>query len=323
MATRKPSEPRTAGQAARAALAQVLRQRVALWADLDAELGRLIDLALQAITGQLARAPTEYQQWVLPRLAEGVRRVADELAGQLGSKASAGLQQAWQLGERAVSQPLAQAAPFEVRTAPLAMLPAPDLRQLRALQAVNTYRITDATAGMVQAINRELGLVTLGVRSPHEAMMAVAQQLPDRTKSQVRGIVTSNLATAFNTASWQALKAQAERDPQIKKQWRRSGKLHSRWNHDLADGQVKAVDEPFVLQAADGRGTVKLMYPADPAAPVGEVIHCGCVALPWKSGWKMRVPAAQAFTPAERAARAEAEARKAGKRLPANRPKRG
>lgn len=316
MATR-PTEPRTAGQAARQALAAALRARVALWANTDAELGRLIEQALLAIVAQLARAPTDYQQWVLPRLAEGVQRVGTELAAQLGTRAADGLRQAWLLGERAVTQPLAAAAPFELRQAPLAMLPAPDLRQLRALQAVTTDRIMGATAEMVQKVNHELGMVTLGVQSPHEAMQAVQQVLPDRTKSEVRGIVTSNLGTAFNTASFQALQAQAARDPAIKKQWRRSGKLHSRWNHDLADGQVQAVDEPFVLQAGNGKGTVSLMYPADPAAPVGEVIHCGCVALPWKEGWKMRVPKAQAFTDAEKAARKDAAARRDGKRLPA------
>lgn len=320
MATRKPNEPpRTAGQAAKTALAQVLRERVALWANLDKELGRLIEQALLAIVGQLGRAPTDYQQWVLPRLAEGVRRVADELATSMASQASTGLHQAWQLGERAVTQPLMLAAPFEVRAAPMALMPAPDLRQLRALQAVNTYRITGATAEMVQKINHQLGMVTLGVQSPHEAMKAVQAALPDRTKADVRGIVTSNLGTAFNTASFQALQAQAARDPGIKKQWRRSGKLHSRWNHDLVDGQVQAVDEPFVLQAGNGKGTVSLMYPADPAAPVGEVMHCGCVALPWKEGWKMRVPKAQAFTDAETAARKEAQARRDGKRLTATR----
>ncbi len=90
----------------------------------------------------------------------------------------------------------------------------------------------------------------------------------------------------------------------------------SRWNHDLADGQVQPVDEPFVLQAANGKGTVQLMYPADPAAPVGEVIHCGCVALPWKATWKMRTPAARAFSAAELAAKKELQARRDGKRLP-------
>ncbi|TXI17627.1 MAG: hypothetical protein E6Q67_13005 [Roseateles sp.] len=316
MATRKPDTPRTAGQAAKAALLQVMRERVALWADVDAELGRMIEQALLTVLGQLARAPSDYQQWVLPRLVEGLRRVGDELAVQLGTAAAGGLRQAWQLGERAVSLPLMAAAPFELQGSASAALGQVDLRQLRALQAVNTDRISGATAEMVQQINRQLGQVVLGVQSPFDAMQAVQTLMPEKTKAQVRGIVTSNLGTAFNTASWQALAAQAARDPEIRKQWRRSGKLHSRWNHDLADGQVQPVDQPFVLVSADGRSQVELMYPADPAAPVGEVIHCGCVALPWKAGWKMKRATIQAYSPAEIAARREKAAQAEGKRLP-------
>lgn len=333
MATRRSdgSARTDPAKAAKAALAAVLRQRVALWAELDAELARLIDRALAEITAQLARAPSDYQQWVLPRLVDGVRRVADALAVSSSTRASDGMRRAWSLGEQAVTAPVsaAQAAEaMQVATgaaAPMTAVPTvalgtPDLRQLRALQAVNTHLISGATTDLVTAINRELGQVVLGARSPFEAIQRVQTLLPERTRNQVRGIVTTNLGTAFNTASHAALEAQAARDPLLRKQWRRSGKLHSRWNHDLADGQVQDVGTPFELVAGDGRGTVHLMYPADPAAPVGEVIHCGCVALPWKAGWKMRVPAAKALTPQEVTARREDAAQKAGRRLPVLKP---
>ena len=32
-------------------------------------------------------------------------------------------------------------------------------------------------------------------------------------------------------------------------------------------------------------GPVKMMYPAEPAAPIGETINCGCVLIPWKATW--------------------------------------
>ncbi len=324
-----PTPEAAAAKAAKAALARTLRERVSLWADLDAELGKLIDQALATIVAQLAAAPTDYQQWVLPRLAAGIQQIADAMAASAATKASGGLRQAWQLGLDLVDHPVAQAdaAMAALRAAPgLDLLPlpivglgVPSLTQLRALQAVNTHQITGASSDLVNAINRQLGQVVLGVQSPHQAMQAVATLMPDRTKNQVRGIVTTNLGTAFNTASFESLKAQAKRDPKIKKQWRRSGKLHSRWNHDLADGQVQEVETPFELHGERG-GTVTLMYPADPAAPVGEVIHCGCVVLPWKASWKMHTPAKLAFTPAEIKAKREAAAEREGKRL-ATRPK--
>ena len=300
-------DPRAAAaQAARAALAKVLRERMALVQDLDGEIARLVDAALARITAQLSAAPTDYQQWVLPRLMEGVNRILDELAASSAAKSADGLRQAWDAGTRLVDAPVAaEAAAAPTLTTATVQLGTPDLRQLRALQSVNTALIKGATAETVNVINRQLGQVVLGVAQPFDAIQAVAKLLPDRTSSQVRGIVNSNLAAAFNTAAFNRLQEQAARDPAIRKQWRRSGKLRSRDNHDAADGQVQDVDKPFTLVDGHKPGRfVQLMYPADPSAPIGETIHCGCVALPWKATWKMRTPAAKSYTPAERAARA-------------------
>ena len=76
----------------------------------------------------------------------------------------------------------------------------------------------------------------------------------------------------------------------MKKQWRRSGKIHSRLTHDLADGQVVDADKPFIV------GGVKMMYPRDPTAPVSETINCGCVCLPYMDDWEVEHPADVPFT---------------------------
>lgn len=302
----------TPAQAARAAMARVLRERAALVQDLDGEIARLVDAALARITAQLTAAPSDYQLWVLPRLMEGINRVLDDLAASSATKAADGLRQAWELGTKAVDAPIAAeaaavaAAPAApaAPVAPAVVLPTggtaaaglgtPDLRQLRAMQNFSTGLIKGATTDTVNAINRQLGQVVLGAQAPFDAIRTVSQLLPDRTSAQVRGIVNSNLATAFNSAAFERLRQQAARDPALKKQWRRSGKLHSRANHDAADGQVQPIDQPFVLVDGHKPGKfVSLMFPGDPKAPIGETIHCGCVALAWKATWKMRTPAAQ------------------------------
>lgn len=288
----------------------------------------MIQNAILGLVAQIAGAPTDYQQWVLPRLVDNLKRLADELALSLAARSSTALRGQWDLGAKAVTAPLSAALEAErqlrlstgagaaLQVSPVLGLGAVDLRQLRALQSVNTHQISGATADLVNRVNRELAQVVLGAQTPHQAMQAVQAQMPERTKNQVRGIVTTNLATAFNTSSWETLKAQAERDPTLKKQWRRSGKLHSRWNHDLADGQVQDVDKPFELKAAKGNEIVKLMYPADPSGPVGEIINCGCVALAWKSTWKMLNAGAKPLSDAEIAVRKEKRAQEEGKRLP-------
>ena len=280
-----------AAKAAREALAKVLRERGALARELDGELLKLIDQALARITAQLAAAPSDYQQWVLPRLMEGIRRVLDELAASAAARANSGLRSAWELGDRLVDAPIAAAeaaasAGGGIVFSPTAGLGVPQLQQLRAMQQFTTGLISGATSETASAINRQLGQVMLGAATPFDAIQAVSKLLPDRTSSQVRGIVNTNLAAAFNSAAFDKLKAQAERDPALRKQWRRSGKLHSRDNHDAIDGQVQAVDKPFIVTTK--KGPVEIMFPCDPRAPIGETINCGCVSLPWKASWKMR-----------------------------------
>ena len=303
-----------AAKAARAALAKVLRERGDLARELDGEILKLIDQALARITQQLAAAPSDYQQWVLPRLMEGIGRVLDELAASAAARANSGLRSAWELGDRLVTGPISAAdsaagvaASLATTAAPAAGLGVPQLQQLRAMQQFTTGLISGATRETASAINRQLGQVMLGAANPFDAIQAVSKLLPDRTSSQVRGIVNTNLAAAFNSAAFEKLKAQAARDPGLRKQWRRSGKVHSRDNHDAIDGQVQEVDKPFIVTTK--KGPVEIMFPCDPRAPIGETINCGCVSLPWKTSWKMRRAGPAPLTADERKAKAAAAAK--------------
>ncbi len=85
--------------------------------------------------------------------------------------------------------------------------------------------------------------------------------------------------------------------PGLQKQWRRSGKIHSRTSHDRADGQVRPVDKPFDVAG------VQLRFPRDPLGPAKETINCGCTSLPFMATWEVTTPGRQPFTPAELAAR--------------------
>ena len=91
----------------------------------------------------------------------------------------------------------------------------------------------------------------------------------------------TSLGEAYALAEQQRLVQSAERIPDLQKQWLRSGKIFSRWNHDAADGQVVPVAKPFVLPAHRGTGTVTMMHPHDPTAPAGEIINCGCTHRAW------------------------------------------
>lgn len=299
MASNDKPKPRTPGQAAKAALAAVLRERAAQARALDARVAELLLEAVRRVVADLAAAPTDYQQWVLPRLLDRVRVVADQLGTDVGLQVHQALQVAWDQGLRLVNDPVQAAHQVEaaagsgtVQSSPM-LVQASDLRQLRGIQAFTTQFITGATGDMVKIVNRELGQVLVGTQTPFEALKRLRTTLPEKTDQQLRTIVNSNVAQAFTSASRQALEAQAARDPELMKQWRRSGKLRARWNHAAADGQVQDVDKPFVLFAGNRKGAlIEMMQPCDPKAPLAEILNCGCVALPWKKSWRMRVPAA-------------------------------
>ena len=83
--------------------------------------------------------------------------------------------------------------------------------------------------------------------------------------------------------------------PGLRERWRRSGKIHSRLTHDVADGQVQPVDESFRVS---GR---RLMFPRDPAGPPVETTNCGCQSLPWMEEWDVQHPGRRAYTARARA----------------------
>ena len=98
------------------------------------------------------------------------------------------------------------------------------------------------------------------------------------------------LGRAYATASQLRATEAQKHVPGLKKQWRRSGKIHSRRKHDLTDGQIRPVDQPFllgtgaVIEGQEGGG-IRIMHPHDPKAPPSETINCGCISLPYMDEW--------------------------------------
>jgi uncharacterized protein with gpF-like domain len=168
---------------------------------------------------------------------------------------------------------------------------------LGQLRSFTTSRIKDIGVQSLRQIDQALGLVTIGAQTPFDAMKAVQKVLGDEGTRRAHTIVRTELGRAFALATQQRMEQAAARVPGMQKQWRRSGKIHSRWNHDAIDGQVQDVNKPFVLPTHDG--PLKMMHPHDPTAPIEEVINCGCIALPYRKSWAMATPGAKPFSEQE------------------------
>lgn len=251
-------------------------RRTRLMQDTRAEVVRLLNAARDKINATLAAQPSDYQQWQLPQLVREIERAIAELNNATGTAIGGSADRAWELGRDLVDEPLEAGG---IRVAGIA--PRLDTRQLLAMRAFMTDRIKDIGIAAANKINSELGLVVIGAQTPSEAVTAVTQILGETSRTRAITIIRTELGRAYSAAAQQRMEQASRFVKGLRKQWRRSGKLHPRPHHDAAHGQVQDVDKHFLLKG----GAVKILFPRDPAAAVGETINCGCLSVPFKASW--------------------------------------
>ena len=275
------------------------RRLTAIQRDTAAEVTRLLRAAEDRINATLVGAPTDFQAFLLPQQQAAVRAAMVEMEAAAAPALTSGADRAWQAGIDLVDKPveagLALGGGPQVRLS--GILPALDTRQLQALRVFLTGRMTDISTTLANRINSQLGLVAIGAESPSGAAGAIARILDSGGaqggRQRAVTIIRTELGRAYSFASQQRQEQAREALPGLKKQWRRSGKLRSRRAHDLADGQIRDVDEPFIVNG------VELMFPRDPAGPAKETINCGCTSLPFMETWDVLQPGRQPFTDRE------------------------
>ncbi len=223
----------------------------------------------------------------LKRLTKAHQEALGEVGGELGRRGAAHLSAAHALGIDLVEAPL-KAGGIRI----LGATPEVDLRQLMAMRAFLIDRMKDVTAEVANKIKRQIGLVMTGAVNTSDAVTSIAGMISGG-RGRAITIMRTEMGRAFSVAT-QERQAQASAVlPGLKKQWRRSGKIHSRISHDAADGQVVDVDKPFIV------GGLELMYPRDPKAPAKETVNCGCVQLPFMEHWDVRQPDRMPFSDEE------------------------
>lgn len=268
--------------------AEMLRARTQLQRETRAQIVTLMQRALQEIKVTLASAPSDYQRWSLPQLERDIRQILSEMQSGASSALRSSANSAWQSGQELVTAPL-EAGGLSI----VANLPEIDPQQLNAIRTFMVSRMADITERTASAIVSELGLVIIGAQSPSDAIAAIADRLDDRSRATT--VVRTEIGRVFSVAANERMQQARELVPGIQKQWRRSGKIHSRLNHDAIDGQIRDVDQPFTL----GNG-IEIMFPRDPSAPPSETINCGCESLPYMSSWDMATPGRRPFSDLER-----------------------
>jgi len=254
-----------------------MKRLAAIQRDTMGEIRAQLQRAQRIIAAQLANGTPgsmgSYRAFALPNLQRSVRAALREAADENGRIIGSAARSAIGAGVDLVDAPLDAGG---VRIA--GALQSVDLGQLEAMRTFMTSRMRDVSLAMVDKINGELAQVVIGTRSVGEAIDAIDGMI-EGGRGRALAIVRTELGRAYASAAQDRMAQAAEVVPGLKKEWRRSGKVNSRPEHDLADGQVRAVDEPFLV------GGVELMYPRDPAAPPSATVNCGCVSLPVVDSW--------------------------------------
>lgn len=268
-----------------------LKRRPAIQRETYDEVVRLLKLAQTNITVTLATSPTDWETYYLPQLQASIRQSLQEFGQQAGAVAGVGSTKAWEAGIALVEMPVI-AAGVEI----VGRMPLVDNRQLLAMRSFLTDKISGISVGLIDKINTDLGLAAIGAQSTGQAISNIERTLDSGGRQRALTILRTELGRAYSVAAQQRMEQASEILPGMKKQWRRSGKLHSRQYHDFIDGQTREVDQPFLVNGS------KLMHPRDPKGSAKETINCGCESLPLMAHWNVKNAGRKPFTAEEIAA---------------------
>ncbi|WP_431282715.1 hypothetical protein ACQW02_25460 [Humitalea sp. 24SJ18S-53] len=257
--------------------------------DTAAEVRRQLETAAEIIRSTLAGAPSDFRRWRLTELQREVSKALVAATAPATDSVLAGIAASWGAGVAQVDAPLA-AAGIDLTGSLVAL----DMRVLTSMREFATHRMADITTRVANRINTEIAQAAIGTQTPFEAAQRVNLVLKEGGMRRATTVVRDGLGRAYSVAAHDRQVQAVQLVPQMQKQWRRSGKLHSRYEHDAIDGQVRDVDQPFDLPNG-----VQLMFPRDPSGPIGETINCGCTSLPFMASWPKSVPARRPFTAEE------------------------
>ena len=267
------------------------------------EVVRLLKLARQDIQAQIKALPTDYNLWYLPQLNKAIEQQLAIWQEEAAQVASTGQSTAYDAGQSLISEPVAK-----LGVDLTALAPQLDTGQLKAMQAFTTSKIKNVALDTVNRLNSELALTVIGTQSPTDTIRRVQEIMEGITKSRATAIVRLEIGRAYGVAAQAHMEQAVAHVPGMKKQWRRSGKIHSRRTHDLTDGQIRPVDQPFIIgtgHVTEGKepNGPRLMHPHDPKGPVSEVVNCGCIMLPFMDEWKaegiIEIPGKKPFSEQE------------------------
>ena len=234
----------------------------------------------QQVMTEIGRAAVEsWDYYFLQRMLPAIERQVDNFRQKAQLEAAGLLKQHWGLGQSLVDAPIAAAQPgiymgFHLGTA-----------SLDALRDFTVHKLADISNDAYARIRSELQLGIMAGKSPAEVAKAIGRDLESpsvfRSIAYRAEVVTrTEMGRVFSKATEMRLEQAALVIPGMEKEWIHAGHpMKPRPTHLAAHGQRVPVAEPFRI------GAQQMMFPRDPAAPLDEVINCGCDHVPWNPSW--------------------------------------
>lgn len=222
-------------------------------------------------------AKTDWQLYHLPKMKTAIDKAMADFAGQLSKDVKSGQKDFWNFGQEMVDAPLASAGV-------VAVIPAIDTAMLIASQSVSAHMIRALGADASSKIYNEFAMGMMGQKTPFEVMKAVGNNLTDKSifssiAARAETITRQECGRILEAANQMRMSEASKVVQALKKQWRHGTSKMPRLTHLAAEGQIRNVDEPFLV------GGEKLMYPRDPAGSAKNIINCSCFSVPWMEGW--------------------------------------
>ena len=228
-------------------------------------------------TGGTSRELTDLQA----RIGDVMQRFADKYGVTLSPIQGAMAQ----LGSALAAEPL-------IASGLALWVPSISRRQLEVAQTFQALLISNLADDATNQISQDLGLAILRGSSVYEASQVVAGSLTaagtfGSIAARAEAITRTELGRIQSVATQGSLRDIQGQVPDLQKQWMHSGNTgpYRRTGHMVATGQVRDVDELFVVAEIAGGPTESLLYPRDPSASPRNTINCGCLSVPYRAAW--------------------------------------
>ena len=240
---------------------------------------RILEAVRKQVIGEIASAaPESFTAYRQTQMLAQINHLLYEAEAGIRVELGRGINAAWEAGTAMLPQ-MAQAAGITLSPVGISSHLVSQLKEFASDRL--DYWKNDLTS----KIRAQITLGVLGQKTPHEISAAIAGTLESpsifRSIAYRAEVVTrTEMGRVFSNATQLRLDQAALVVPGMEKEWIHAGHpMQPRPTHLAAHGQRVPVDEPFQI------GAQQIMYPRDPAAPLSEVINCGCDHVPWNPNW--------------------------------------